>query len=79
MSDRDETRRRGVPRVRTTCEAEHLLLRASDHYGTKGLSTYVVCPGLLYGMGECADGFFRIFKVRQEPGLTDSHLGLCEC
>ena len=26
MSERDETRRRGVPRVRTTCEAEHLLL-----------------------------------------------------
>ena len=59
----DLARRRGTPTARKVAAAEHQLLRAREHFTTKGLNTYVLCPGLLYGHGESPDGFFELFKV----------------
>eukprot|EP00240_Pyramimonas_obovata_P002171 CAMPEP_0118926514 /NCGR_PEP_ID=MMETSP1169-20130426/4185_1 /TAXON_ID=36882 /ORGANISM="Pyramimonas obovata, Strain CCMP722" /LENGTH=514 /DNA_ID=CAMNT_0006868075 /DNA_START=143 /DNA_END=1683 /DNA_ORIENTATION=- len=66
LSEGDEPRRGGAAAYRSTIAAERLLLRARDHLDTKGLRTYVVCPGVLYGNGETEEGFLEIFKTAWE-------------
>ncbi|GMH41781.1 hypothetical protein BSKO_09691 [Bryopsis sp. KO-2023] len=58
LTDKDAVRRTPAASARVTLEVENLILRSNK----PNLRAHVVCPGILYGNGECDEGFHTLWK-----------------
>ncbi|DBA87705.1 hypothetical protein WJX77_003659 [Trebouxia sp. C0004] len=58
----DAACRKAAACARTVLEAERTILAAAS----KTLRTYVICPGILYGNGETAEGLHSLFRKAWE-------------
>ncbi|DBA71290.1 TPA: Adenylate kinase 7 [Trebouxia sp. C0005] len=62
LTSADAACRKSAACARTVLEAERTILAAAS----KTLRTYVICPGILYGNGETAEGLHSLFRTAWE-------------